>query len=564
MTGLFIAGTIGATALIPAGAPAANRLDGPSSPSGSGGAAAAQVVTPANDGATAAAPTEQQLADSRPRHQDEAAYARQKKAADAAAAAARASGATRPNAPSGATAGPEAPSAPQGTPSTVSRNFNGANNSACSCAPPDTHGAVGPSHYVEVVNARVVVYSKPVSASDPNPAALKSTALNTFFGTAEFVFDPRAYYDTSWNRFVVVATRRAASDTDTVRRWFIAASVTGDPTGAWFVYAPTFGGGPFTNGDWLDFPQVGMNQDAVIVDGNYFSRNANNSDSFVTTGVLSIAKARLYNGWGFSYAIRTGLAFTSQPALVAGLPIGQDTKTWLAASDAGADVIHLYRVVNADTPTSLSVTLQANIAVAAFNPPPNAPQPGTSQLLDTGDSRIQNTTTQVGSSLFLTFDTGDFGFATPRWYELNTSTNAVVQTGTFFRSGSSYDFNPSIGSNPSREVTVNWTSTDPPNNVNAEVRVSGRQSADPAGSIPSPGTTIFTSPVNYTGGHIFDANGNYTGVNRWGDYSAVSIDPSAYSTASGTCTSQRRAWVVNQKQDTTGSWSTRIAQVGFC
>src|SRR4051812_2898970 len=378
-----MASALAIAALVPSIAPAANRPDGPSSASGSGGANAVQAVTMPNDGdspaaAAAAASAHENAALAAPRHQDEAAYQRQKAAADRAVKTAK---------PSVGSAASDAPGGTLAPPTVARASINGISQaSACSCYPPDTHGAIGLSHYVQVVNARVVVYTK-TAAGDLNSVAVKSTALNTFFGSSEFLFDPRAFYDPTWNRYVVVATRRSTSSTDTVRHWFIAVTATGDPTGGWFVYVPTFGGGVFQNGDWLDFPMMGMDQDAVILSGNYFHRNADNSDSNRTTGVLSIAKARIYNGWGFSYAIRTGLAFSAHPAVVAAKPTGQDTRTWLVATDSGASQLHLYRLNNTNTPTSLTATLQANIAVSAFSGPPSVPQPGTTEKLDSGDTR---------------------------------------------------------------------------------------------------------------------------------------------------------------------------------
>jgi hypothetical protein len=118
--------------------------------------------------------------------------------------------------------------------------------------PPDTHGAVGLSNYVQIVNFRVVVYNK------ANPGAvLRSTALNAFFGSTEFVFDPRVVYDQTWKRWVVIATRASTSSADTVRRFFLAVSQTANPAGAYYVYHVSFGGGPFNAGDWFDYPQLG-------------------------------------------------------------------------------------------------------------------------------------------------------------------------------------------------------------------------------------------------------------------------------------------------------------------
>jgi len=103
------------------------------------------------------------------------------------------------------------------------------------------------------------------------------------------------------------------------------------------------------------------------------------------------------------------------------------------------------------------------------------------------------------------------------------------------------------------EAFVTWSSTDPANSINARVMFSGRESGDAAGSMNAApgGTVLFTSPTFYT---------NF----RWGDYSAVTLDPKAYSITGGTCDAGRRAWIVNEKINSQTIWGSRIGRIGFC
>jgi hypothetical protein len=123
------------------------------------------------------------------------------------------------------------------------RGINFAGLSQAGAFPPDTHGATGPSHFVEVTNITMRAFNKA-------GGTLCTFTLAALHGATEFIFDPRVVYDQTWNRWVFVATRRSTSANDTVRRFFIAISTTGNPCGSYFRNTFTFGGGPFNNGDW--------------------------------------------------------------------------------------------------------------------------------------------------------------------------------------------------------------------------------------------------------------------------------------------------------------------------
>jgi len=191
------------------------------------------------------------------------------------------------------------------------------------------------------------------------------------------------------------------------------------------------------------------------------------------------------------------------------------------------------------------------VNVGLYNIPPNARQPGTSQVIDTLDARFQNASTQLDDSLFNVHTINVAGFATPRWYEIDTAATNVVQSGLFFTTATSDDFNPSITVNDDKDVSVTWSATDLGSRETGgffpQIRASGRLHTDPSGVIPS-GSLIFQSPTALTGN--FDPSLN---AQRWGDYSAITVDPLALE-----CT-----WGVNEKVNAPAQWGSRIFRVCF-
>ena len=114
--------------------------------------------------------------------------------------------------------------------------------------------------------------------------------------------------------------------------------------------------------------------------------------------------------------------------------------------------------------------------------------------MDTSDSRFVNASTQSGNDLWQTHTIALGSFPAPKFYRLNTSTNTVSQSGSYFASATSDDFNASIAANDAGDCFVTWTSTDASVGRNAQVRLSGKRSAD-AGIAAGP--NAFTSPTFY-------------------------------------------------------------------
>ena len=422
-------------------------------------------------------------------------------------------------------------------PPSAIRQWEGLNQSESGgLRPPDNDGAHGDpagslNQYVATVNSAIRVYD----ANTTPPTIVSTKSLATFFGyTTTTIFDPRVMYDTTWDRWVVMA--EAFPESATVQRVFIAVSRTSNANGAYWIYNVDRGGSGAGEVFW-DYGQLGMDQDALLFTANIFP----NSGGFAGAELFCFSKAGMYNGLGVSSPVFSGLDATLAPPHV----LDNSSNTFLLAAPNQTAALSLYRANNCGR-SGTTLVKQANIAVPAYAVPPDAPQPGTTDLLDTIDNRFQNRSTQYGNRLWNVHTLALGSFAAPKWYELNTTTNSVVQSDTFFRSGTSDDFNPSLHARPDGTMFVSWTATDPSVNVNAQVRFSGRLPTDPLNTTNEPGQALFTSGTFY--------NPSTSSVERWGDYSAVVDDDS---------TTLRRAYIVSEKINSSTVWGSRIGHIGF-
>lgn len=426
---------------------------------------------------------------------------------------------------------PEAQGAAPLVPTTLTEtlNFDGVDSvTAGGWRPPDTHGAVGLNHFVEITNSHLDIYQK----AAPN-TRVGSLPLSAFFGyTSQRLYDPRVIYDRHENRWIMSAI--AGVESSLIQRFFFAVTQTADPLGPYYVYqviTDIFGRA------W-DFAQVGLDRNALIFTANFFF-----GTTFVDARMFAVAKSLVYNGSSrtLTLSMFTGLVSTLAPPLV----LDENPNTYLVAAQTSGNTVTLYTLTNsaADPPT---LTGPATIPVPAYTMPASAPQPGTTATLDTSDCRFVNAGTQIGDSLFQVHTINSGGLAKCRFYEFDVVNRQVIQTGTFGRSDTSSDFNASIAANRHKDVFVTWSSTDVSNNINAEVRYSGRLHTDPLNVISKPGSLLYGSSTFYL----------VAGTEqRWGDYSAVSLDPSDPRGLT--------AWIVNEYILSTTTWGSRIGRINW-
>ena len=212
----------------------------------------------------------------------------------------------------------------------------------------------------------------------PQQASLIAS-LSAFFGyTSQLLFDPRVIYDLDYNRWIISAIARPNPP------WCKDSSA-GFPnprsSGSYYIYQANVNDGPV--GIW-DFPQVGLDQNAVIFTANFFNSITRN---FIDAGMFAVAKSLLYNGPGqpLTPSMFTGLAGTLTPPLV----LDRNPNTYLVAADTGDTKMTLYLDELRTDPPTLSTG--AIIPVDPYTVPANAPQLGTTATLDTSDGRFVDT-----------------------------------------------------------------------------------------------------------------------------------------------------------------------------
>lgn len=437
--------------------------------------------------------------------------------------------------PKGAgTSGPLAP------PTSAVLNFNGTSQTQ-SLRPPDTHGAVGASQFVEVTNSKFEVFNKLTGALQ------KSVTLNSFCGyTAQTIFDPRVVYDKIWNRWIVVA--EAFKESATSQILCLAVSLTSNANGGFFIYRFQAPRGDANN--FFDYPQLGMDQDAIIITANIF----NSSDVYQFSFLFAVAKADLYNGRGFSVPVfNAGASGTLAPPIVE----TNDSNVLVLTANYGTTVgLRKFTQLGRSGATFFS---SVNVTVPSYATAPSARQPGTTNRLDVLN-RFVDHSSQISNHVLNVTTLGSGSFPIPRWFQINGITNTLATAGFFFESSDSDDFNPSIAgsfvggtaSNPIGRMFFTWTSTDALNTGqhNARVKGSGRLATDSTTTIG--GLNFFTSATFY--------NPSADLVERWGDYSSTTLDP----TAVAGCPAGQRAYIVNEKNNSATVWGSRFGRMGFC
>ncbi len=454
--------------------------------------------------------------------------------------------------------GPSAPGGPLAPPTLRGRNFAGVNNSQCGCAPPDTHGVVGESHFLETSNSHIDIYQK--GPGNPPPLVYSAPA-STFWSTGHFPCDQRTIYDATFKRYIVIGI--SCDNTTTHNVLFIAASVTSNPVaGGFYVYNNI-------NGPWAfcDYPELGQTQDAITITCDNFALGG----SWQNSQFFGIAKARIFNGLGFGAPVFTVGNGTLTPSNA--YSADQTNSAYYIAGGfhcggcGTGGVIPTYRAQDLANPSQTSAFFLGNVSIPQYSIAGNAPcgNNGAANCIDTLDARFVNATTLVGNSLYAihapAVPTGS-GFSGLGYYRIDLPSLTAPDYVRTFSSSTSYDFNPSLAATGDNNGNVyltftsvcNVTCANGGNQANPEVRVSGRQDGVDAGgpnttNINMPGTLLRISPSQYQGG-------------RWGDYSAVSADPQNY-TAEG-CGVGQRAWIVNEWDSSVNFWETHIARIGYC
>jgi hypothetical protein len=440
--------------------------------------------------------------------------------------------------------------------------------------PPDPVGAVGPNHYVEMVNLVFAVYDK---AGVKLLGPVDVGALWAGF-PVEDCSDPSGdsivMYDQLDDRWIMSQFTTRGLDDPTLPFYnCVAISQTGDPTGAYHRYA-------FTTGfNFPDYPKYGVWGDSYVITTREFGPTVEYG-----IGVYALEKRRMLTGDPRARAVGFYLD-GNNPAILplvgdGLLPAYLDGKRKapegspipiVGTQDAGGpygaafDALNIWNldVKWRNAPTA-SLALAAQLPVAPFDSifpcaPSSArdclPQPGIlnpTQFLDILSYRQRPLWRLAyrnlgGQETMITTQTVEAapGIAGMRWYEIRRagSTYSVHQQGTYAPGDGVHRWMGSAAMDKFGNIAIGYSVVNGVD-VYPGIRYTGRMASDPAGQ------------MTLAEGVIINGSGVQTNANsRWGDYTSLNVDPS------DDCT----FWYVNEYYTAAGQatssvgWQTRIA-----
>jgi hypothetical protein len=438
---------------------------------------------------------------------------------------------------------------------TIIQNFQGSTFDQSRFLPPDTMGAVGTNHYVELINGRYAVYNKTGNGIGTVGTTLFASNLDAFWtnagvtGFTSTTFDPRVVFDSHSKRWFAASVDRPTNvsptgDRTIANNFLLAVSKTDNPLDGWTGFK--FAGDPTR---FTDFPTLGLNRDGVFLGSNNFGRA-----SAFDTSIVSIPKADLLlatptiaNRQQFNNLPFATYAATPQPVI----DFGSGGKGIVISNFTGSlaspqNSIRRTDINNPASGPSATLSGPAVIPVQAYSIPPDSFQPNGTRTLDTGDNRFGSPLYKVGNSIWLAHAVESGGRSAVRWYELDATTNAIKQTGTIGDANHDY-FYPSIAANEFGNVVIGFSRAG---------QTEFASSYAIAGITVNGVTTFDTTPTLLKAGLDNYSRLDGIGRNRWGDYSATMVDPN----------DPFSFWTIQEFALTSassgaGRWATNISQL---
>jgi len=445
------------------------------------------------------------------------------------------------------------PPEPAGAFNQPNRNFPGQGFSGV--VPPDTVGDVGPNHYIQAINSAGGTLVRIYDKAEPTPATLATFTLDSL-GSANCASgfgDPIVLYDRLADRWLISEFASSGN------RLCVYISKTANPvSGGWFNYS-------YTAPSFPDYPKYAVwPTDATGGQGSYLI-TANDGGPGVyalNRGAMLAGTAGSYQrltvpplpAFGFQAPIASDLdGATGPPAMAPAIVLRHRDTEVNSGPAAPGDVLELWAFsVNWVNTAATTLTKQSNIDVADFDSTLCGlssfncfPQPGSGITLDPlrevvmwrlaylnqGDHEalVGNFVTDVGAT----------NHGGVRWFELRKTSGSgwsLFQEGTY-AIDAHHRWMGSIAMDQSNNIALGYSVSS--STVFPSIRYTGRTFADPLNVMTQGETTI----------HAGTASNN---SNRWGDYAAMSLDPT------DDCT----FWFTTL-DNTSGNWRTQIASFRF-
>lgn len=423
----------------------------------------------------------------------------------------------------------------------VGEGFTGPSGSyVVNVAPPDTNGDVGPNHYVHIVNTDLAIFDKAGAVLlGPLPV---NTLWSGFGGNCQNDNDgdPIVLYDPIANRWLI--SQFAVNHPSPNYLQCVAISQTPDPTGAWYRYS-------FAYSAFNDYPKFGVWPDGYYVTFNLFN------PGFIGSEVCAYDRTAMLSGQA-----ATQQCFTLGSQFGGLLPADLDgtrlpptgAPNYVLALGAGQNQLAFWKFhVDWGTPSHSTFTGPTTIATAAFSEACGGgtciSQSGTSQLLDSLGDRLMYRLAYRNfgdhESLVVNHSVTAGSGVGARWYELRLpgGVPSIYQQGTY-APDSNFRWMGSVAMDRSGNMALGFSLSGA--GLHPEVHYTGRLAGDTLGIMSQGEGTL-----------INGAGAQTSGLDRWGDYSMMAVDPA------DDCT----FWYTSEYIPANGSfnWKTRIGAFRF-
>ena len=389
--------------------------------------------------------------------------------------------------------------------------------------PPDPNIAVGKTYIVQVVNSQVAVFNKSGGMLSGYPKNLSSLFSGLSGCSSSNAGDPIVQYDNladSGNgRWLITELGSTSGPFSEC----IAVSTGSDPTGTYNLYADTQFGSTLN-----DYPKFGVwptaTNSAYLATYNLFA----NAQTFTGAMLCAYDRTAMLAGTGalgapraICYTISNDGGFLPSD-LDGATPPADGTPGYFLNFETGSS-LRMYTLSPnfASTPTG-TLSPASDITVYSFSQACGGgtciAQPNSQQLDSLGDRLMYRLAYRVlggsgGTPTMVVNHSVTAGSSVGvRWYELQNSGGgfAVAQQGTF-APDSAYRWMGSAAMDGAGDIAIGYSKSS--GSINPAIVFTGRTPIMPAG-------TMGTETVMQSGA------GAQSCASRWGDYTALRIDPS--------------------------------------
>ena len=431
-------------------------------------------------------------------------------------------------------------------------NFDGIG--ATGVLPPDTNGAVGPNHYIQMVNSAFAIYDKSGGlVAGPTPI---NALWTNFGGPCETLNngDPIVRYDQLADRWLISQFALPGGD----QGFFecIAVSRSADPVGGgWFLYAFPTSDAATGNPVFPDYPKIGVWGDAYYMGTQRgFPGGGLDVWAFERDQMLVGAPAGVVQ-----FSIPAPSLFLMPSDLDGPPPAPGTPNFFLRQVDGerfgGSDRLEIFAFsVDWANPAASTFVQVADLATDPFDSVLCSasllgaciPQPGVSQRLETltvwpmWRLQFRNLGTHEAMVVNHTVDANGNDLAGIRWYELRRTSGgawAIFQQGTY-APDEVHRWMGSIAMDRDGNIGLGYSASS--DSVFPSIRRTGRLATDPPGSMTQAEVTIIDGSGAQTHGSL-----------RYGNYSSMDVDPA------DDCT----FWYTTEYYEATSTagWQTRVA-----